>query len=403
MLLRETGLKLGELLDGEALAAAIRDGHVHVQAHPTEPLAIFNYTNRCQFDRAWTDVTRTCRGLIVDTRTNEIVARPLEKFFNYGEHDEATLSLDEFVTITDKMDGSLGIMYRQPSDGRWAIATRGSFTSEQARHATAVYRERYADAFDFWASEAPEFTHLFEIVYPANRIVVDYGGADDLFYLGNVHIPTGDSWGPSRSRGNGWPGPQATVFEGHTLGDALSMEPRTGAEGIVVHYNRSNLRIKLKQADYVALHRILTQTSARTVWEYLAVNACKHLIEKPLHWGSRLELDPARAAEVIAVGSGWLDRLLDGVPDEFHAWLREQIDCLNGAVDALAAEITETADGLRAEYGTDRKALAAAVGRREHFGEIYLLIDGRDITTNLWLAVYPEPGKPFATQEEDVA
>lgn len=36
----------------------IREGYIRVQHHPTEPLSIFNYTEKATFDREWNDVTR---------------------------------------------------------------------------------------------------------------------------------------------------------------------------------------------------------------------------------------------------------------------------------------------------------------------------------------------------------
>lgn len=390
---------LSDLLDMDELAEMFDQGYVRRQVHPSMPLAIYNYTEKAAYERVWNDVTRQCRGLIVDVMTSRVIARPFPKFFNYGEHDEATLSLDEPVTITDKMDGSLGIMYRG-TDGKLAIATRGSFASEQAIHATAVLRERYAAEFERWAADG-EFTHLFEIVYAANRIVVDYGTADDLFYLGNVHIASGDTRGPAP--GNGWPGPQATVFEGCTLGHALSMEPRPNREGLVVHYWNSGLRIKIKQDDYVALHRILTMTTARTVWEYLAIDACKHLITAPKHWGSRLAIDPARATEILAVGPDWLARLTEGVPDEFHGWLRSTISGILARVDGLRAELETVGATLREAHGSDRKAYAQAVAGHPHAGALFLLLDGKDITFYLWKGAYPPPEKAWGARSEDVA
>jgi len=390
---------LSDLLDTDELAAMLDQGYVRRQEHPSMPLAIYNYTEKAAYDRVWNDVTSQCRGLIIDVATSRVVARPFPKFFNYGEHDEATLSLDEPVTITDKMDGSLGIMYRG-TDGRLAIATRGSFASEQAVHATALLRDRYADEFEFWAADE-EFTHLFEIVFPANRIVVDYGTTDDLFYLGNVHIATGNAQDPAP--GNGWPGPQAAVFEGGTLGHALSMEPRPNCEGIVVHYWHDGLRIKIKQDDYVALHRILTMTTARTVWEYLAVDACKDLITAPKHWGSRLGLDPDRAAEILAVGPDWLGRLTEGVPDEFHGWLRSTISGILARVDGQRTYLESEGTTLREAHGSDRKAYARAVADRPDAGAMFLLLDGKDITFYLWKAAYPPPEKAWGARSEDVA
>ena len=56
-----------DLFDREALARALNERLVVARQHPTHPLTILNYTERCQYERGlWTDVTRTCRGLIHD-------------------------------------------------------------------------------------------------------------------------------------------------------------------------------------------------------------------------------------------------------------------------------------------------------------------------------------------------
>jgi len=386
-------VKLGDLLDEQELAQAIEDGFVRRQVHPSLPLAILNYTERATYERVWTEITRQCRGLIYNTDTREIVARPWRKFHNYGEPSAPALDLTAPASVTDKLDGSLAIFY--PVPGGWAVATRGSFASEQAIHATRLLAERYPEFVP-----PPGMTVLAEIIYPENRIVVDYGDMDDLVLLGAVDIATGEAvdpdWVPM------WPGPIAETMAARTLADALAMLPREGREGVVVRLGDGST-VKLKQADYLALHRVLTGTSARSVWEYLTVDACKGMIAKPLHWGSRLGLDPARAAEILATGPGWLSRLTDGVPDEFHAWLRETIDGLNGRVSQLGRELAAQAATLRAAYGGDRKAVAQVIGDHPHSGALWLLLDGKDITTYLWRDAYPAPEKPWGMRSEDVA
>ena len=88
--------------------------------------------------------------------------------------------------VFEKLDGSLGILY-------WLnnlpyIATRGSFESEQARHATEILHGRYQHTF---SSMDTNKTYLFEIIYPENRIVVDYGEMDDLILLTVIDNQTG--------------------------------------------------------------------------------------------------------------------------------------------------------------------------------------------------------------------
>ena len=384
---------LADLFDVGELAEMIDNGYVREQFHPSMPLRILNYTERAAYDRVWTDVTRQCRGLIVNTVTGAVIARPMAKFFNYGEHPEGSLDLTAPADVTDKLDGSLGILY--PGLSGWAIATRGSFTSDQASHATVLMRDVYPDF-----ESPPGMTVLFEIIYPANRIVVDYGDMDDLVLLGAVDIATGEMVGPDRI--SLWPGPAAETMSARTLADALRLPPRNGREGVVVR-TADGVMVKLKQDDYVALHRILTMTTARTVWEYLAVDACRHLITAPKHWGSRLSMDPERAAEILAVGPDWLARLTEGVPDEFHGWLRSAITGLLAKVDGTRAGLKTEAAALREAHGTDRKAFALAVAGHPHAGAMFLLLDGKDITFYLWKLAYPPPEKAWGARSEDVA
>jgi RNA ligase len=130
---------LTDVLDPAELASAVDNGHVRVQRHPARPYEIYNYTEACQYAGAWTPVTLACRGLIVTGDT--VLARPWPKFFNHSEGHAPRLRPDAPVSVTDKADGSLGILF--PDEDGWAVATRGSFTSDQARHATAVLRTRY--------------------------------------------------------------------------------------------------------------------------------------------------------------------------------------------------------------------------------------------------------------------
>lgn len=381
------------LVNAVDLNLAIDAGHVRRQHHPLLPLAILNYTERCMFEKAWTPTTLACRGLIYNTNTGEVVARPFEKFFNYGQEEAGTLDLGARVEVTDKLDGSLGILY-PTGGGGWAIATRGSFMSEQANHATRIFREKYQGR---WAPD-DQVTYLFEIIYPGNRIVCDYGDEDDLHLLGAVEIETGLTHGPSWSWS--WPGPRTEVFEVKSLADALEMEPREGAEGLVVRYIDTDKRVKIKQDDYVALHRVLTGTNARVIWEFMAVNACKHLVTQAKHWGTKLHLDPERAQEILAAGPDWLDQLTEKVPDEFYDWLKATIEDIADGVGELGVELRNTAHVYAA---LDRKAFALAIKDNPHKGALFLLRDGRDITTYLWLAQYPEAEKPWGMRTEDVA
>jgi RNA ligase len=199
---------------------------------------------------------------------------------------------------------------------------------------------------------------LVEIVYPANRIVVDYQGLDDLILLGAVDIATGRTFGPDAVPD--WPGPVVDTFAYATLAEALAAPPRDGREGLVVHLLDTDERVKIKYAEYVRLHRLVTGLTARTVWEVL-------------------------------VAGGDLDALTQPLPDEFHAWVRAVATKLSDDVEvraeAVEAEFAALVGSLPAGWG--RREFAARAVRSEHRGALFLRLDGKDYRPGLWQLVRP--------------
>jgi RNA ligase len=357
-------MKLNELLDVELLDAMIADGYVRAQMHPELPLVIYNYTSSAQYEKVWNRVTRTCRGLIVDKDSGEVVARPFPKFFNHGEIEGSAVDLSGRVVVTDKADGSLGVLY--PDSTGYAIATRGSFTSVQAIHATKIWKEQYQERF----VPVNGITYLFEIVYPENRIVLDYGGMDDLIHLGRVYLESGLSCGPARR----WPGPQVEIFPHESFAQALEAEPRSNSEGLVVHFLDSDERIKLKQEDYVALHRIVTGLSARTVWQHLAAG------------------EPLLA-------------LTDNLPDEYYRWVHEVVDHLYTCIAELSNEIEESYKKVVASLPQNysRKEFALAAKDLPMSWALFRKEDGQDYLPTLWKRIDPGAEWRPTTFDEDAA
>jgi RNA ligase len=356
-------LHISDLFDLEHLAKAMEAGYVREQTHPSLPLRIFNYSEKAQYERAWDAVTMGCRGLIVGA-DGYVVARSLSKFFNYGDPLVGVLDLSAPAEVVDKLDGSLGILHPTP-DG-YAIATRGSFTSVQAVHATDVLRDRYSDF------EPPDgMTVLFEIIYPENRIVCDYGGADDLFLLGAVDIATGAVVGPDWV--SGWDGPQATVFSVRTLGEALAMPPRVGAEGLVVRLD-SGAMVKIKQADYVALHKAVTGLNARVVWECLG-------------------------------GGGTVADICEPLPDELHQWVKDLATRLQGDAADLLEDTERFHEKTLAQMpeGWGRKDYALAVAHSTLRPWLFNLLDGKDPRPSIWKAVRPSGENRPVNFTEDTA
>jgi RNA ligase len=234
------------------------------------------------------------------------------------------------------------------------VATRGSFASEQAAHATRLLAARYAEF-----TPPAGITVLVEILYPANRIVVNYGDTDDLHLLGAVDIATGAVLAPDEVPG--WAGPVTATFAAPTFADALALPPRPNAEGVVVRCLRTGAMVKIKQADYVALHRIVTGLTARTVWQHL-------------------------------VDGAPLDDLIEPLPDEFHDWVRAVARSITAAVEAddqrLRADFAAVC--ARLGDGWQRRDFALAVAAHPQRWAMFQLLDDRDLTPELLKRARPE-------------
>lgn len=381
-------MHIHDLLDINELQELFERGYATERAHPTEPLGILNYTDKAQLSSAqlWKDFAALahCRGLIYNTRTGEIVARPFRKFWNYGQPQADDIPLTGVrVEVTDKVDGSLGILYRLPIGDStmvgdtWAIATRGSFTSDQALHATDVLRTKYPDFVPL-----PGDTVLFEIVYPENRIVLDYGHDDDLILLGAVEVATGFVAGPNlAAKIHGWEGPRTRTFAYETLAEALAAPPRENAEGLVVRDRLYDRMVKIKQEDYLALHKIVFGLSERRIWQAL-------------------------------VAGQSVDQICGPLPDEFHSWVREVsadlanrfntrlVDLREMFINSMDYAFRSGLCGIDGEGSWERR-YSVSPSQRKGIAEVlkeagpdtwamFALLDGRDITNRIWKELEPK-------------
>lgn len=342
-------------VDIQQLQHLVDDSLLRVQEHPYGSLYIYNYTERCQFEHLWSPETRMCRGLIVDS-AGVVVARPYDKFFNLEEHDPDEIPKDVNFIAFDKADGSLGIMY--PIHGGVALATRGSFISEQAIKGTEMLHEKLDKATGgiFFPEK---YTYLFEIIYPENRIVVDYGGISDLVFLGAREIETGKILLP-----DSFPEVQKLFVSAKPVEDYKT--PRDNAEGVVLYF-ANGFMCKVKYEEYVRLHRLVTGVNERRIWDILR-------------------------------NGGSVKELLEHVPEEFEKWV---VDTTN-RLTAQYKEIEEEAHKRYNEFipGADtKKEFAMRVlgmkGSGKWSGLLFAIYDKKDYSGRIWKMIYPSAYKPF--------
>lgn len=356
-------MKLADMLDVDNLAQHVAAGTVAEVHHPTEAVRLYNYTQRCQFSGAWDNESKSARGLIV-ADDGTVLARPFPKFHNLHEHgaDAAAgaLTLTPPLRVFDKVDGSLGIAFRRPSDGRVQWATRGSFMSEQAAWANAWWSHHGDDD-----AVGPSTTVLAEIIYPDNRIVLDYGGRESLTLLAILDTCTGVHLAPTfPGDADWWPSEVVDVFASVDDVAALDRNARPDAEGYVVLSGDGRTRVKLKADEYMRLHKILTGVSTVTVWDLL------------------------RSGDS-------LDVLYDKVPDEFADWANTTVANLTAAYDAALAAARAEFDAI-AHLLDDRKAFAAEAVKSDNRALLFRMADDKSLAELVWRMVKPERHTPYA-------
>ncbi|MBU6453751.1 MAG: hypothetical protein KGS72_18370 [Cyanobacteria bacterium REEB67] len=228
--------------------------------HPSLPLIGLNYTPVAhntlhQFASGWTPVMRLCRGIVL-TRRSRLVAFPFPKFFNYGEHAEASVLPDNVAfSATLKHDGHLGILFEY--GGQLIATTRGSFLSSSG----AIANEMLAanpELLARWRKSRlvhKDVTLLCEIIHPETKVIVDYGDRREFILIGAFNRVTFEDYDYEHlqkfARALG-----IAVTErltGKSLADLAAMVKETkylNLEGIVVRFD-NGLRVKLKYAGYV--------------------------------------------------------------------------------------------------------------------------------------------------------
>lgn len=235
------------------------------------------YTQKCQWEKKWDEHTTIARGMV--TLDNGIViSRPFPKFFNLGEPESEPITWTDNITVTEKIDGSIIIVSFH--NGCMILNSKGSFTSIHADFA----RNWIVDNMSKWMEKEIErsksgserWTYLFEAIFPEvdNIKVINYGDRADLTLLAVINVNTGTEWSYNMMKLTGGIIGVGVVkrypFDDLNL---LIKNCKQGSildgEGIVLHFNPSGKRIKVKSDEYIRLHRLVSHTSRKHILDVL--------------------------------------------------------------------------------------------------------------------------------------
>ena len=326
------------------------EGWLRFGSHPFLPLAIWNYTQKCVFEKYWTEETTMARGLVVESNTGKIIGRPLKKFFNFEEH-YGPLPGGSYE-IREKVDGSLIILFYY--NNNWMFATKGSFVSEQSLEAKLIWNEKYSDV-----ELDKDYSYLFEVIYPNNRIVVDYGPRRDLVFLAKINTKTAEERFPYQDAVE-YPFSVPEFYGLHSGKEnpiALRLLEEPNKEGFVLRYHGSGLLLKLKFYEYLRLHKIMTGFTEKNIWESLMKGGRSELIN-----------------------------ILERVPDEFYQWadkIANELEKKFALIEHEAlVDFVNIPDGTRAEK-------AEYIKKTKHPHILFAMLDKKEHTEYVWKLIKP--------------
>lgn len=327
-------------------------GNVYRNESPCGNYVLFNYKPHVEYDNLWNDINVWCRGIIFDIHNGNVVAVPFRKFWNVGQKPETSeenlAKLGEPVVMS-KEDGSLGILFWNKYERKWQVATRGSFTSDQAAWATDWIREKVRECgFPVAFHEAMAGkTNLFEIVYPENKIVANYNGFAGLIYLNTVcHFNDGQ---------NCYLFPRHSTFDifgyrtarFYKFSDFAKMRELLSTftkddEGFVLQFPDGTMA-KMKGPEYLRVHKIRSSLTIENVAD-------------------------------LVIATGAFKAALNQLPDEFWG---DYLPAINAFEEAVSTTMACAASAKCLLGSRKEKALWIQSNlARENWAPAFLFIDG---------------------------
>lgn len=202
-------------------------------------------------------IVQQARGIILDSSNGwNIISRPYDKFFNYGEGHAPAIDWDS-ARVQEKLDGTCIQMYYY--DGKWEISTlgkAGATGNVGAFNNLLTFNDLFWQVFQELGYSTPkdkECTYIFELMTPLNKVIVQH--TSNRIVLHGVRHTLSGEYMPLQDFSNGW-----EVVKEYSITPSIEEIKRAAGilspmhiEGFVIvdkHYSR----VKVKSPAYVALH-----------------------------------------------------------------------------------------------------------------------------------------------------
>lgn len=295
-------------------------------------------------------ISQECRGLILTlpqggdvarvsdstavVGPTEVLARPMNRFFNYGQEAAASVDFDNPNTaFYEKLDGTLCLLYWDKELMEWCIGTRSVPDADLSMDGfgNQTFSDLFWKAFSASGGKLSgldyargAYTFSFELCTPDNQIVVKYN--DYKAYL----LAVRNNFSGVEDKPENWTELVGTpIAPCYKLGSVeqmlnfVSNRAPSEFEGIVV-CDPNFKRVKVKNAGYLALNKI------------------KDSVAK----------SPRAALEIILLEKE--DDIFPLVSTATAAWIRETKLRLQSLLRDLDEEYSKA-------YSADRKTFALAI------------------------------------------
>ena len=226
-------------------------------------LAIFTY-NAEGID--WKkDLCREARGIIINTKTFEVVCWPYGKFFNWNEPWASVVDW-ETAEVQEKVDGSLIKLWYYDGEWRWSTnnvidASDCKVNSLDLTFMELIERTKEYKNLDYDALNR-DYTYMFELVSPENRVEVPYTETM-LYHTGTRNCKTGEELktyiGARQPKVYPICG-ERSLNAVRIMADKLNPDGELQYEGFVV-VDKNFRRLKVKTEEYLHYSKILNNGS----------------------------------------------------------------------------------------------------------------------------------------------
>lgn len=280
-------LNCNNLFDYETLKAYCERHLVWIIESDKYPgVIMLHYKPEAHFEKQWSEFSLSCRGLILDMKSKTVLAYPFDKFFNLDEMPETrydNLKTAGSFEVSEKLDGSMLIMFKDPNTGNNVVTTKGSFDSEHGEYANTII----PNILQMEGNPISDMFYLmFELISDKFRIVVDYSkkeGYQDGIYLIGARQKSDNrllSYAEVQTLGKTLRLPTMRTYREFKSIDDLVLNAKALSvldEGYVMRFE-NGVMAKVKGDKYLAAHRFISKLSPKYILESMGLGVSEELI-----------------------------------------------------------------------------------------------------------------------------